>query len=171
MYAYIVYDTMKENMDVSSKETLSPKQLIQIKIVECVFSTFTLTTKQQEGISGLSHHTYFIRAVRALVPMLWGYMPDQIKEKITKLYETLDKELKEMQNTNLNLMTWDKKKDAMRITEDKIATEVFSLLIITLTKSPIAQSSEVFDVSSDEGELPDLIQSTRSDKMVELFES
>jgi len=138
--------------------------LLKRYIVTQVFKTLDDACKKQETISDESFNTSFTTRVDMIESLLWKYTPLELRETIIKLYNDLDKKIKEI-DEDVKLSQKNKIINKKNIAfEYKI--EVFKLLTIVLTNSPISVEYAEMEVM---GDFKDLIENIRQPDKVKLF--
>jgi hypothetical protein len=141
-----------------------PQSNIQNRTIDYIFSTARRICEKEEPIADHTHQTGSMRAVKLAVSMVIKYMPDEIRQKITQLYNRLDIEIQKIDNDTM-MDEVNKKANKTKI-EDDISMEILTLCIVTLTYSSI--STELKEIKII-GDLNPLIEKVRTPVPVNIF--
>jgi C4-dicarboxylate-specific signal transduction histidine kinase len=136
--------------------------LLKRNTVQQVFKTLDDACIKQEAISENNYDTSFTKRVDLVEGLLWKYTPPELKKTIIELHTELEKKLKDV-DTKLS------EKNKL-LTQGKMAyeysVEIFKLLEVILTNSPISIEYVEMEVS---GDFKELITNIRHPEPVKLF--
>lgn len=138
--------------------------LLKRNTVTQVFKTLDDACQKQETISEDSYQTSFTKRVDLVEGLLWKYTPSKIREIIKELHDQLEKKIEET-DANSGLSEKNKILNKKNICYSH-SIEIFKLLEVVLTNSPISIEHVEMEVKDDYKELIDNIR--RSDR-VKLF--
>jgi len=138
--------------------------LLKRNTVAQVFKALDDACSKQETLSENSYETAFTKRVDLIEGLLWKYTPKEIKEVIRELHMQMEIQLKEVdEKESLNPKN-------LLLTKKKIvydfSVEIFKLLAVVLTNSPISIEYAEMDVS---GDLQELIKTVRTSDEVKIF--
>lgn len=137
--------------------------LLKRYIVTQVFKTLDDACKKQETISEESHDTSFTTRVDMIEGLLWKYTPSEIRKVITELRKEMQNKIKQTNESTLS--------EKNKILTNKKASynyslEIFKLLAVVLTNSPISIEYVEMDIK---GDFTDLIKSIRQSDRIKIF--
>ena len=139
--------------------------LLKRNTVTQVFKTLDDACQKQETISEESLETSFTKRVDLVEGLLWKYTPQDIRKIIKELHQILEQELKKIDN-NHNLSQQNKVLTQKNISY-KYNVEIFKLLEVVLTNSPI--SVEFADMEVKTEDFSELAKSIRNKDIIKLF--
>ncbi len=137
--------------------------LLKRNTVIQVFKTLDDACKKQESISDVSFETSFTKRVDLVEGFLWKYTPTELRVVIDKLRKELETKIKTIDDSDLNEKN--KLVNKQKISYD-YNTEIFKVLAVILTNSPISVEYVEMDVS---GDFKELIKNIRQPDAVKLF--
>ena len=121
--------------------------------------------KKQELISDNTYETSFTKRTDLIESLLWKYTPNQLRNEIRNLHNKLEEKHKQIDDSTLN------EKNKL-INKQKIAyeysTEIFKILAVVLTNSPISIEFVEMEVS---GDFKDLINNIRQPEPRKVFQA
>jgi len=127
-----------------------------------VFKALDDACNEQSRISENSYETKFTKRVDLVEGLLWKYTPPEIRKTISELHKDMENKIKQV-SPELS----EKNK---QLTQTKIAyeycIEIFKLLEVVLTNSPIGVEHVEMEVK---GDFKELIESIRKPEPVKLF--
>lgn len=136
--------------------------LLKRYTVTQVFKALDDACNEQQTISENSHETKFTKRVDLVEGLLWKYTPPEIRKAVSELHAEMENKLR-----TLDPQLSEKNK---QLTQTKIAyeycIEIFKLLEVVLTNSPISVEHVEMEVK---GDFKDLIKSIRKPEPVKLF--
>lgn len=137
--------------------------LLKRNTVAQLFRTLDDACMKQEPIAEQSYDTSFTKRVDLVEGLLWKYTPKEIKTAIKELHDELDAQLKEIDGTAWNDQTKTLNKQRVAYT---ISVQIFKLLEVVLTHSPISVEYVEMEVM---GDFKQLIEAIRKPEQVRLF--
>jgi DNA-binding transcriptional regulator GbsR (MarR family) len=138
--------------------------LLKRNTVTQVFKTLDDACSIQETISENSFETSFTKRVDLVEGLLWKYTPPELRKAVKDLHEAMDKQLQqadEMEKVNPKNLMLTKKKIAYNY-----CIEIFKLLEVVLTNSPISVEYAEMEVT---GDFKELIENIRQEVPVKIF--
>ena len=132
--------------------------------VSQLFKTLDDACRKQERISDDSFETSFTTRLNLVKGFLWKYTHQELKDKINNLYDEMEKEFEKIDKSTLNQ---DNKILNKQNVCYKYNIEVFKILAVVLTNSPI--SSEMVEMRIKTEDFPKLIDRIRQPKHIKLF--
>lgn len=136
--------------------------LLKRNTVMQIFKTLDDACQKQETISENSYDTSFTKRVELIEALLWKYTPFEIKEEIKKLHKEMETMI-----TNIDPHLSENNK---LLTKTKISydyrTEIFKLLEVVLTNSPISVEYVEMEIK---GDYKELIKNIRTNEPVKIF--
>jgi hypothetical protein len=154
----------QEDKQEYGMQQFNAADLLKRNTVAQVFKSLDDACTVQETISENSYETSFTKRVDLVEGLLWKYTPKEIKDAIKGLHMEMDAQLKEVdekEKLNPKNLTLTKKK----ISYD-FSIEIFKLLAVVLTNSPISVEYAEMEVS---GDFQDLIKNIRTPDKVKVF--
>jgi hypothetical protein len=138
--------------------------LLKRNTVTQVFKTLDDACSKQETISENSYETSFTKRVDLVEGLLWKYTPPEIKDVIKDLHEQMDNQMKEVdEKERMNPKN-------LLLTKKRISytfcVEIFKLLEVVLTNSPISVEYAEMEVT---GDFKELIKNIRTEIPVKIF--
>lgn len=155
---------MQDEKQEYGLQQFNAADLLKRNTVTQVFKTLDDACGNQETISENSFDTSFTKRVDLVEGLLWKYTPPELRKAIKDLHEEMDVQLvkageqDKISPTNL-LLT--KKKIAYAF-----CIEIFKLLEVVLTNSPISVEYAEMEVT---GDFKDLIANIRQEVPVKIF--
>lgn len=138
--------------------------LLKRNTVTQVFKTLDDACSIQETISENSFETSFTKRVDLVEGLLWKYTPPELRKAIKDLHTDMDQQLQhadEMEKMNPKNLLLTKKKIAYNY-----CIEIFKLLEVVLTNSPISVEYAEMEVT---GDFKELIENIRQEIPVKIF--
>jgi hypothetical protein len=138
--------------------------LLKRNTVMQVFKTLDDACNLQETISENSFETSFTKRVDLVEGLLWKYTPPDLRKAVKELHEAMDKQLQqadEVEKMNPKNLLLTKKKIAYNY-----SIEIFKLMEVVLTNSPISVEYAEMEVV---GDFKELIANIRQEVPVKIF--
>jgi hypothetical protein len=136
--------------------------LLKRNTVMQIFKTLDDACIKQETISDNSFDTSFTKRVELIEALLWKYTPSEIKEEIKQLHTEMETTIK---NIDPKLSENNKLLTKTKISYD-YRTEIFKLLEVVLTNSPISVEYVEMEIK---GDYKELIKNIRTNEPVKIF--
>jgi len=153
---------MSEEKTDYGLQQFNAADLLKRNTVAQVFKTLDDACKLQEVVSDNSYETSFTKRVDLVEGLLWKYTPPEIKQAIKELHTEMEEKI--------NILDAKLSEKHKRLTQTKIAyefsVEIFKLLEVVLTNSPISVEYVEMEVS---GDFSELIRNIRHPEPVKLF--
>lgn len=136
--------------------------LLKRNTVMQIFKTLDDACQKQETLSENSYDTSFTKRVELIESLLWKYTPIEIKEEIKKLHKEMETAIK---NIDPQLSENNKLLTKTKISYD-YRTEIFKLLAVVLTNSPISVEYVEMEIK---GDYKELIKNIRTNEPIKIF--
>lgn len=150
--------------DNSDSQKFKAGDLLKHNTVSQMFKALDDACKKQETLSDNSYETSFTKRVDLVSAFLWKYTPDELKDIMGEMRKSLKEEFNKIDDSSLS-------ENNKLLNKQKVAynyyVEIFKVLSVVLTNSPI--SSEFVDMEI-KGDFKDLIEKVRQPNRVKLFE-
>lgn len=143
-------------------QTFNAADLLKRNTVMQIFKTLDDACQKQETISENSYDTSFTKRVELIEALLWKYTPLELKEEIKKLHIEMQNEIK---NIEPQLSEKNKILTKTKINYD-YHIEIFRLLEVVLTNSPISVEYVEMEIK---GDFQDLIKNIRTTSSIKIF--
>ena len=155
---------MSDDKTDNDSQQFNAGDLLKKNTVVQVFKTLDDACKKQETISDNSYETSFTKRVDLVEGLLWKYTPKELKNIIKKLHQEMEEKINRVDDGKISEIN-------KRLTQQKIAyeyyTEIFKILAVVLTNSPISIESVSMEIT---GDFKELIKNVRQSEPVKLFE-
>ncbi len=143
---------------------MSAQEHLQKKVIDWAFSTCIRGATKEEDVASYTNQTGFVRSVLFLEPMMWKYLPVQVREELSNIHKELKIEIKKLEDDAM--LSDENKALNKRKKEDEAAVKILQYCLIALQYSPI--NIELKEVELFEG-YDDLIKEIRTEQPIRLF--
>jgi len=157
---------MPEENDIQDNPQvkMSSQEHLQKKVIDFAFATCTRgCTKDEDVASYSSQKTGFVRSVSFLEPMVWKYIPDEVRNEIKGIHETLKGDITKILEKGLDDANVELNRKKL---EDEAAIKILQYCLSALQYSSI--NTETKEIELFDG-YEKLIKEIRTPTEIKLF--